>query len=184
MKRKYRQYIEGESVFINNKEYRFVTVRKRSKLVSRNGDLINPFKPNQKVGIILNRDGYPCAGGHIPVHLYVAHAWVDGWFEGAEVNHIDMNRKNYDADNLEWVTHLQNIRHSVNNSNHYNEGSKGIKNGRSTFTEEEVKRIKFLFDKGYTTMEVVRMFYPDCTFEKRKQVWSKFDNIKKGKTWK
>lgn len=46
--------------------------------------------------------------------MYVAHAWVDGYFDGAEVNHIDYNRENYSADNLEWITHNQNIKHSVN----------------------------------------------------------------------
>lgn len=50
----------------------------------------------------------------MPVHLYVAHGWVDGYFDGAEVNHKDYDRTNYHADNLEWITHNQNIEHSVN----------------------------------------------------------------------
>lgn len=61
------------------------------------------------------------------MHLYVAKAWVDGWFEGAEVNHKDYNRKNYHADNLEWVTHKDNINYSVT-AGHYAEKS-GLNNG-------------------------------------------------------
>ena len=62
--------------------------------------------------IYYNLDGYPCFGGGIPVHLYVATGWVDGYFDGAEVNHKDYDRTNFCADNLEWVTHLDNIHHS------------------------------------------------------------------------
>lgn len=47
------------------------------------------------------------------MHLYVAYGWVDGYFDGAEVNHIDYDRDNYNADNLEWVDHNTNIKHSV-----------------------------------------------------------------------
>lgn len=182
MERHYRQYKEGESVYINGKEYKFITLRKRSKLVSKDGDLINPFRPNQKVGVRLNNDGYPVTGGGVPVHRYVAYGWVDGWFEGAEVNHIDMNRENCHVDNLEWVTHVDNVKHSANNSNHYSKP--GSKNPNAILTEEEVLYIKELFDNGATTMEVVKIFYPDYTFEQRRKVWGRFDYIKKGKSWR
>ena len=39
------------------------------------------------------------------VHVLVAREFVDGWFEGAEVNHKDFNRANPSYWNLEWVTH-------------------------------------------------------------------------------
>lgn len=38
------------------------------------------------------------------VHRLVALAFVDGYFEGAQVNHKDENVKNNRADNLEWCT--------------------------------------------------------------------------------
>lgn len=41
----------------------------------------------------------------------VAEAFVDGWFEGAEVNHKDLNKLNNKWDNLEWVTHSENQKH-------------------------------------------------------------------------
>lgn len=177
------KYFEGDIVTINNTIYKFVTVRGRSKFVSKEGDLINPFKPNQKAGIHLNTDGYPCTGGGIPVHLYVANAWVEGKFDGAEVNHIDMDRTNYNANNLEWVTHKQNVLHSATLSNHYSEGNKGTNNGRSIFTNDDVNKIKDLFNQGLTTMEVVKIFYPTYSYDQRKREWSRFDSIKKGKTW-
>lgn len=101
-----------ESINIDGTEYRKVEVNGRTKLISESGDALNPIKRNQKATTHYNKDGYLCFGGGIPVHLYVAHGWVDGYFEGAEVNHIDYNRTNNNASNLEWVTHRSNVQHS------------------------------------------------------------------------
>lgn len=47
------------------------------------------------------------------VHRLIAMAWhADTYFAGAEVNHINGNPRDNRADNLEWVTHRQNILHS------------------------------------------------------------------------
>ena len=50
-------------------------------------------------------------GKSIYIHRAVAFAFVPGYFEGAQVNHIDENRHNNRWDNLEWVTPKQNINH-------------------------------------------------------------------------
>lgn len=42
------------------------------------------------------------------IHSLVAETFVDGYFEGAIVNHKDENKTNNRADNLEWVTYKQN----------------------------------------------------------------------------
>lgn len=100
------------SEIINGVEYRLVTIYGRSKLISESGDAYNFVRRNQKCTTYLNKDGYPCFGGGIPVHQYVALGWVDGYFDGAEVNHIDFDRTNYCASNLEWVTHIDNVHYS------------------------------------------------------------------------
>lgn len=46
------------------------------------------------------------------VHRLVALAFVDGYFDGADVNHKDFDRKNNNAENLEWVTKSQNSKWS------------------------------------------------------------------------
>ncbi len=52
-------------------------------------------------------------GQTLYVHRLVAMAWhADTYFAGAEVNHINGNPRDNRADNLEWVTHRQNILHS------------------------------------------------------------------------
>lgn len=47
---------------------------------------------------------------HLVARL-VARAWCDGYADGMTVNHIDGNPENNRAENLEWVTRADNIRH-------------------------------------------------------------------------
>lgn len=50
---------------------------------------------------------------NITVHRAVAKAFVPGYFEGAEVNHKDENRMNNRWDNLEWVSHKDNMNYGT-----------------------------------------------------------------------
>ena len=99
---------------IDGIEYRLVTICGRPKLIARDGQALNLIRRNQPCTTYLSKDGYPCFGGGIPVHLYVAYGWVDGYFDGAEVNHKDFDRTNYNADNLEWMLHINNVHYSSN----------------------------------------------------------------------
>lgn len=47
------------------------------------------------------------------IHRLVAQHFVDGYEEGLCVNHIDGNKINNAADNLEWITLGDNIRHAI-----------------------------------------------------------------------
>lgn len=51
--------------------------------------------------------------GTIAVHLLVARAFVAGERHDLEVNHIDGNKLNCAAPNLEWITHRYNLEHTV-----------------------------------------------------------------------
>lgn len=48
----------------------------------------------------------------ITVHRLVALTWVDGYFEGAVINHIDEDKTNNHYTNLEWCTIAHNNQHS------------------------------------------------------------------------
>lgn len=59
-------------------------------------------------------------GGHktrhfkqFSVHRLVAEAFIPNPYGYAEVNHIDENKTNNRADNLEWVSHFQNCHHGT-----------------------------------------------------------------------
>ena len=174
-----------QEIVKNGITYRLVTLRNRSKYVSKNGDLINPYR-NQAISLHYNQDGYPCCGGGVPVHLYVAHAWVNGYFEGAEVNHKDFDRNNYKAENLEWVSHKDNIAYTLK----YNYSTvclarQGAQNGRAKFTEEQVKEIRKMYDDGSSVADIIRHFYPDLqTVEQYKSIHSTFLAVAKRQSWK
>lgn len=172
-----------ETITYGGKEYRYVELRGRGKWVSRDGDAINPERKNQKATMHINPDGYPCFGGGIPVHLYVANAWVEGRRDGAEVDHIDFDRTNYHAENLRWVSHRENVRHSSDNTDHYSKSKMAEKNGRATFSRDEVEYIKSLYATGMGTMDVIKTIHPELSFKDRKRMWSKYNRIKTGETW-
>lgn len=175
-----------KSEIINGKEYREVTLRGRTKLIASDGSAINPIRRNQKTSWSLNPDGYPCFGGSIPVHLYVATAWVEGWFEGAEVNHKDFNRMNFDASNLEWVTHKDNVAYSAEkNFERQSIARRGENNGRSRFTEEKVKEMRSLYNSGMSIADILRIDHPEMISNKQyKNLHSTYLYACTGKTWK
>ena len=73
----------------------------------------NPGKCNKYLNVILCNDE-----SHVTksVHRLVAEYFVDGYFDGAVVNHIDGNNRNNSASNLEWTTTLDNVHKSYKTS--------------------------------------------------------------------
>lgn len=59
--------------------------------------------------ILLHDDGVRRT---VSVHRLIAKVFVPGYFDGADVNHIDGDKMNNAAENLEWVTRSENIRHA------------------------------------------------------------------------
>lgn len=68
----------------------------------------------------VSRNGYERVGFHggqttIAVHRLVARAFCEGYANHLEVNHKDGDKLNNTADNLEWVTKSDNIKHAFSN---------------------------------------------------------------------
>lgn len=171
---------------IDGKEYREVTLRGRTKLIASDGSAINPIRRKQKVTTHYNQDGYPCFGGGVPVHLYVAHGWIDGYFNGAEVNHKDFNRNNYNANNLEWVTHEENIKYTIDyNYENVCKSKQGERNGRATFTKQDVKNIREMYKNGMSIADIIKYYHPELkTVKDYRSIHSSYSNIVHYKTWK
>lgn len=86
-------------------------------LISTEGRVKN--RTSGKLLRISSANPYPsvalCRNGEwfrIGLHRLVASAFVDGKRPGLIVNHIDGDKANYRIENLEWITHKQNMEHA------------------------------------------------------------------------
>ena len=138
---------------------------------------------NKEIKLRENKDGYFVftAGKKkhrsvIKVHRAVAMLFVDGYQENFEVNHIDFNRQNNRADNLEWISHRDNIYHSIKNGR-YDKlyVSQKYNNANAKLSIEQVKEIKQKLKDGVTVMKIAKEYG---------RGWTTIDHIKKGETWK
>ena len=103
-------------------------------------------------------DGYTFAtisGKQIPIHRFVANAFIPNPENKPEINHKDGNKKNNCVDNLEWVTRSENQKHAVDN--HLQ--PKGLSTYTGKFTEEERQEIKDLWNSGqYSRRELAKKY--------------------------
>lgn len=83
---------------------------------------------------------------HIMIHRLVAEAFIPNPENKPFVNHIDCNTSNNCVENLEWVTHQENMNHAVLNDRMfkvYNNEKKTHEN--SKLDEEKVRLIRKLY---------------------------------------
>lgn len=112
-------------------------------------------------------DGYKCIGTWFRgvskrylVSSLVAEAFIGPRPLGYEVNHKDLNKSNDRWDNLEYLTHQDNIRHAVENG-HTPPGSNysGENNPKARLTRKQVDKIRDLYSAGkYTQASLGRRF--------------------------
>lgn len=95
-------------------------------------------------------DGKQCVK---KIHRLVAELFVPNPEGKPQVNHVDANKRNNKASNLEWVTNQENHEHKMKNGlnvNHY-----GEKHGRSKLTNEEVL---FIYASELKQSELAKKF--------------------------
>lgn len=127
---------------------------------------------NRYVKIHLGTDE---AGKFLPLHRLVAQIFLPNPNNYPQVNHIDGNRYNNAASNLEWCTAKQNVRHCWDTGLHMIQHGELI--GTHKLTEEEVKWIYSFRDSGLTAKQFVNRY----RFYKvhKNTVW----NIWRGHSW-
>lgn len=128
------------------------------------------FKLDGYCRVILYKDGKP--NGKL-VHRLVADAFVLNPENKQEVNHIDGNKQNNAASNLEWCTRKENNNHSVSIGLLKN---KGIDYKCCTLTEKDVLQIRFYNSIGGWTQPMLAKRFNTTR--------GNICNIVRNKTWK
>ena len=88
--------------------------------VTKEGDIYNKHN-GHKVKPQPNGKGYLrfwVGGKYLFVHRVVAQKYVPNPDNKPQINHIDGNKVNNNANNLEWVTNTENRKHAINNGLH------------------------------------------------------------------
>lgn len=110
----------------------------------------------------------------IRTHTIVGKLFVENPNNYPELDHLDGNRMNPSADNLEWVTHEENIKRAYEKGS-YDGRIVGIKNPKAKLNENIVKDIRNDFDLGMSQKKIsVKYNVP----------WSTVHNIITYQTWK
>ena len=119
----------------------------------------------------VNNSGYLTIGLHnngnsktFLVHRIVAEAFIKNPHLCNEVNHIDQNKLNNSANNLEWCTHRENV-------NHGDEIERGAKKQRRSFRQIDLNGKLIKIWNGFKQMQretgIQRKSVYDCCIGKR-----------------
>jgi hypothetical protein len=104
-----------------------------------------------------NADGYPkiaLSGRTRNLHVLVALAFIGPCPEGREINHKDGNKLNAAADNLEYVSHQENIDHA--GASGLQRRALGEASGNCKLTEQRVREIRALKASGRGVTRIAR----------------------------
>lgn len=120
------------------------------------------FVPGRLLTQHPNKWGYLCvtANRHgkrvrIKVHRAVAEAFVDGFFSGATVDHLDGHKRHNHASNLEWVTNAE-------NASRMRRDGRGVGYGEnhplSRYTDRDIALMRKARDIGMSNAMIARAF--------------------------
>jgi hypothetical protein len=105
------------------------------------------------------------------VHRLVAEHFIDNTESKLQVNHINGDKTDNAIENLEWVSHRENLDHAIKN----NLTLKGEENRNSKLKDVDVIKIHSLLQRGTTTKELSESYNIS---------YSTIDGIRTNRYWK
>ena len=163
---------DGQYQISNNGRYKSVereVVLKDGRVRVFKSKILKPF---------ISKSGYPTAtlsisGKNIKrsVHRLVAETFIENSFNKSDVNHIDGNKENNKVENLEWVSHSENLYHFHKLS----DSNSGERNNLSKLKDDDIPVIREMHADGISSKRISELFKVDY-----KTIW----RIVTHQTWK
>ena len=113
----------------------------------------------------------------VAVHTLVARAFCEGYQEGLTVNHKDGNKTNNKAENLEWVTSLENTHHAINILHKDHSKSKNWNAKKINMINKITGEVEKVF---LSLMDAAEYLNPNATYEKLKRTQCQIWRVAKG----
>ena len=146
-------------------------VRRRERAVSRRvGTFLGGSVSRGYLDVVLCRDG---TTARHRVHHLVAAAFVGPRPAGLQINHIDGDKFNNRASNLEWVTGAANIQHAYRTGLAH--ARKGSAHPCAILTEAVIPRMRLEYSQGLRVRDIAAKY--GCS---EKNAW----HIVRGATWR
>lgn len=89
------------------------------------------------------------------VHTLVAEAFLGPRSKGQEINHKDFRTSNNRLDNLEYLTHQENVQHTLEQGRW---DYRGEKHPGARLTNEQVEQMRLEFASGNTALELAKKY--------------------------
>lgn len=140
------------------KDFENYYISNLGRVKNNKNEILKQYK-NTKTGYVFV-NLYKDEKNHIKtVHRLVAFAFVDNPGDKTEVDHIDNNKDNNKSENLQWVTHKENVNKFIK-SNYYNESKQKFK--KTCYINKQIKeKEKAIKKRCYIFNNIIFIKYED-----------------------
>jgi hypothetical protein len=94
----------------------------------------------------------------IVIHKAVGECFIPNPYNKKFINHKDGNKLNSDYTNLEWCTHKENMIHASKTGLLNSNASRGVNNGLSKLSVDDVKFIRNHYKQDYTCKQLMHKY--------------------------
>lgn len=123
----------------------------RSGFITLKGCILKPAISRLYYGVNLSVNSVTRS---VPVHTLVARAFLGANPDRLTINHIDGNKLNNRADNLEYCTHLQNVAHAI--ASGLWDSRKGQKHGMAKLCDSDISVIRQRLSLGESQSSIAK----------------------------
>jgi hypothetical protein len=134
----------------------YTTTDKGEVIIVQTGKKMKPFLSGAGYQAVKLWDGKKTH--HRYVHRLVAMQYCQGMLPSTEVNHIDGNKLNNRASNLEWVTKSANMKHAYAIGLNKPSPQPGSKHGNSKLIEKDISDIRELHKGGLSLGKIAKQY--------------------------